>query len=126
MSLRNRLARLTTATPMFAPEPVRPPPAVPPPAPSSGSLLDDLRRRMDAILTRTRSEPARELPAVDQPELPFCVERTEHGPLHVRTLRLSGAHRVGRIPITGARRASSELLALLALDPRLAACDLGG
>jgi hypothetical protein len=90
------------------------------------SLLDDLRRRMDAILTRTRSEPPRELPAVDCPELPFCVERTELGPLHVRTLRLSGAHRVGRIPITGARTASSELLALLALDPRLAACDLSG
>jgi hypothetical protein len=90
------------------------------------SLLDDLRRRMDAILTRTRSEPPRELPAVDCPELPFCVERTELGPLHVRTLRLSGAHRVGRIPITGARTASSELLALLALDPRLASCDLAG
>ena len=90
------------------------------------SLLDDLRRRMDHILTRTRSEPARELPAVDCPELPFCVERTELGPLHVRTLRLSGAHRVGRIPVTGARTASSELLALLALDPRLASCDLAG
>lgn len=81
---------------------------------------------MDAILTRTRNAPPRELPAVDCPELPFCVERTELGPLHVRTLRLSGAHRVGRIPITGARTASSELLALLALDPRLAACDLSG
>ena len=98
----------------------------PAPAPETPSLLDDLRRRMDAILTRTRSEPARELPAVDCPELPFCVERTELGPLHVRTLRLSGGHRVGRIPITGARTASSELLALLALDPRLAACDLSG
>jgi uncharacterized protein YprB with RNaseH-like and TPR domain len=90
------------------------------------SVLDDLRKRMDAILTRTRIELPRELPAVDCPELPFCVERTELGPLHVRTLRLSGAHRVGRIPITGAKTASSELLALLALDPRLASCDLSG
>jgi hypothetical protein len=81
---------------------------------------------MDAILTRTRSEPPRDLPAVDSCDLPFCVERTELGPLHVRTLRLSGAHRVGRIPVTGARTASSELLALLALDPRLAPCDLSG
>jgi uncharacterized protein YprB with RNaseH-like and TPR domain len=115
----------------LAPEPERERAPVPQPQPESEagappSLLDDLRRRMDHILTRTRSEPARELPAVDCPELPFCVERTELGPLHVRTLRLSGAHRVGRIPVTGARTASSELLALLALDPRLASCDLSG
>jgi len=79
---------------------------------------------MDAILSRPAE--ARPLPAVDVPELPFAVERTEHGPLHVRTLRLSGAHRVGRAPVTAARTASSELLALLALDPRLAPCDPKG
>lgn len=102
------------------------------PAPVSGvvtasapSILDDLRARMDAILSKHASEP-RHLPAVDVPELPFCVERTELGPLHVRTLRLSGAHRVGRAPVTAARRASSELLALLALDPRLASCNIEG
>ncbi|CAN5924692.1 hypothetical protein BH11MYX4_BH11MYX4_31490 [soil metagenome] len=150
MSLRNRLSRLTSAGPapsargLEAPEApfisFGPPPAPPAstlalaPAPASvavaiedaPSVLDDLRRRMDAILVRTRSEPKRELPAVDCPDLPFCVERTELGPLHVRTLRLSGAHRVGRIPVTGARNASSELLALLALDPRLAPCKLSG
>lgn len=104
-----------------------PPPPVVTLAPADApSVLDDLRRRMDAILTRSRSEEPRQLPAVDCPELPFCVERTELGPLHVRTLRLGGAHRVGRIPVTGARHASSELLALLALDPRLASCELGG
>jgi hypothetical protein len=139
MSLRNRLARLSQGTfgaaPMFAPsaQAPAPEPASEPSMPhevdvagEAPSLLDDLRRRMDHILTRTRSEPRPELPAVDCPELPFCVERTDLGPLHVRTLRLSGAHRVGRIPVTGARTASSELLALLALDPRLASCDLGG
>src|SRR5437870_2486527 len=114
MSLRNRLSRLTEGS-LFAPSsPVRVPvpvpvpdlalalpPALPPapPPPSSGtSVLDDLRKRMDAILTRAESK--RVLPAVDCPELPFCIEQTEHGPLNVRTLRLSGAHRVGRIPIT--------------------------
>lgn len=92
-------------------------------APSEiSSVLEDLRRRMDMVLAR--NETKRALPAVDVPELPFCVERTELGPLHVRTLRLGGAHRVGRIPIAGAKRASSELLALLALDPHLARCDL--
>jgi len=92
---------------------------------SKPSVLDDLRARMDAILSKHASEP-RQLPAVDVPELPFCVEHTELGPLHVRTLRLSGAHRVGRAPVTAARRASSELLALLALDPRLATCNIEG
>lgn len=92
-------------------------------SPVSGGLLDDLRRRMDSILARTRAEPARELPRVDFGDLPFCVEETPEGPLHVRTLRLSGAHRVGRAPVTFARTASAELLALLALDPRLASCD---
>jgi uncharacterized protein YprB with RNaseH-like and TPR domain len=43
--------------------------------------------------------------------------------LHVRTQRLSAAHRTGRISLAGAREASSELLALLALDPCLARCD---
>ena len=148
MSLRSRLSRLSSAGPVGSPPPDAPfisfgaPPSEPllsavrgaGPAPSTVTLaiddaptvLDDLRRRMDSILTRTRSEPKRELPAVDCPELPFCVERTELGPLHVRTLRLSGAHRVGRIPITGAKTASSELLALLALDPRLASCEMSG
>ncbi len=78
---------------------------------------------MDAILTRTRAAPASALPRVDFADLPFCVEDTPAGPLHVRTLRLSGAHRVGRAPVTFARGASSELLALLALDPCLAPCD---
>ncbi len=97
----------------------------PPPTPAlegSPNVLEDLRARMDAILAKHATP--RVVPAVDVPELPFCVERTELGPLHVRTLRLSGAHRVGRAPVTAARRASSELLALLALDPRLATCDV--
>lgn len=106
----------------------RPPVAAPGEAPARGaptSLLDDLRRRMDAVLTRTRAEAPRPPPRVDDGELPFCVEHTRAGPLHVRTLRLSAAHRVGRAPVTYARTASSELLALLALDPRLASCDVG-
>ncbi|MCL2779512.1 MAG: ribonuclease H-like domain-containing protein [Polyangiaceae bacterium] len=60
------------------------------------------------------------------PELPFAVEQTPEGPLHVRTLRLSGAHQVGRAPVMPARSALSELLALLALDPALASCPLEG
>ncbi len=89
----------------------------------TGSVLEDLRARMDAILARTRAEPKREPPRVDVADLPFCVEDTPAGPLHSRTVRHGGHHRIGRIPISPARRADANLLALLALDPRLAACD---
>lgn len=118
MSLKSRLARLNGVGPASS---------APPPLEqaSSPSVLDDLRARMEGILARARAEPPRPPPRVDEgDELPFCVEETDAGPLHVRTLRLSGAHRVGRAPVTAAKRASSELLALLALDPRLAACDV--
>lgn len=120
MSLRSRLGRLNGAgLGAVAEKDVAPAPREP-----ATSVLEDLRRRMDAILAR--ESPPRPLPQVDAPDLPFCVEHTAEGPLHVRTLRLSGAHRVGRAPATIARRASTELLALLALDPRLAPCDAGG
>lgn len=105
MSLKSRLQRMQGASP---------------------GALDDLRARMDHILARTRAEPPRPPPRVDDSELPFCVEDTPEGPLHVRTVRLSGAHRVGRAPVTAAKTASPELLALLALDPRLAGCDVRG
>ena len=94
-----------------------------PPSSPSGSVLEDLRSRMDAILARTRAEPKREPPRVDVADLPFCVENTSSGPLHSRIVRHGGEHRIGRIPIAPARRADANLLALLALDPRLAACD---
>lgn len=121
MSLKSRLARLNGAGPATS-APAASAPALEQAA--SSSILDDLRARMDHILARTRAEPRRPPPRVDDGELPFCVEETEAGPLHVRTVRLSGAHRVGRAPVTAAKTASSELLALLALDPRLASCDV--
>ncbi|MBX3224118.1 MAG: ribonuclease H-like domain-containing protein [Labilithrix sp.] len=108
---------------LVAPAPVPPPPEVSAAGSDDGSVLADLRARMEAILTRTRSEPRREPPRVDVAELPFCVEDTPAGPLHVRTVRHGGEHRIGRIPVAPARRAAADLLALLALDPRLAACD---
>lgn len=144
-ALASRLSRLSGAGPspappredglpnLFAPrapeaaaEPTAEPlhAALEEPAPARPSTLDDLRRRMEAILARTRAEAPRPPPRVDVADLPFCVEETPAGPLHVRTVRLSGAHRVGRAPVTSARSASSELLALLALDPRLAKCEL--
>jgi uncharacterized protein YprB with RNaseH-like and TPR domain len=109
---------------LFAPGPRAAAPS-PPPAPSSrsGVVLEDLRARMEAILTRTRAEPPRPAPRVDDGDLPFCVEGTAAGPLHARLVRHGGEHRIGRTPISPARRADPDLLALLALDPRIAACD---
>jgi uncharacterized protein YprB with RNaseH-like and TPR domain len=75
------------------------------------------------IARTTKREP---LPprALDAPELPFVTRETELGPLHQRLSRLSPEHRVGRVPTWPARDARSELLALLALDPTLANCDV--
>lgn len=79
---------------------------------------------MQAILARTAAaRPAAPPPPVDTPELPFVTRETDLGPLHLRVVRLSAAHRTGRAPLLPARHASSALLALLALDPSLAACD---
>lgn len=140
MSLKNRLARLQGAGLGTSPHAPHAPHARKTPeqsqkekekeleASASSTVLDDLRARMDSILARTRAEPKKEPPRVDDEatELPFCVEQTPEGPLHVRTLHLSGAHRVGRAPVTAAKRASTELLALLALDPSLAPCAVEG
>jgi uncharacterized protein YprB with RNaseH-like and TPR domain len=128
--LGSRLSRLNTPellekTPKLTFERPAAAPVLPEPKaarPSENGMLEDLRLRMEAILSRTRSEPPKPPPRVDV-DLPFFVERTEAGPLHVRAVRHGGEHRIGRIPIAPARRASRELLALLALDPDLAECD---
>lgn len=127
MSLKNRLARLQGAG-LGAPNAPASDPRKELEVAASSTVLDDLRARMDLILARTRAEPKKGPPRVDDEalELPFCVEHTPEGPLHVRTLTLSGAHRVGRAPVTAAKRASSELLALLALDPSIAPCAIEG
>ncbi|MEZ4258623.1 MAG: ribonuclease H-like domain-containing protein [Polyangiaceae bacterium] len=114
MSLRAKLGRLS-----FGPAPSAPP--APSPA-DRGAQLEALRARMDAIVGAAPSPTPR--PRVDVDDLPFAVERTAAGPLHVRTLRVPGSHRVGRVPVVPSRGASSELLALLALDPALAGVDL--
>ena len=84
---------------------------------------------MDAVLSRTHAvltRPPTPPPAVETPDLPFLSYDTPLGPLHVRTIRLSAAHRTGRAPVLAARDASSALLSLLALDPSLAACPTRG
>jgi uncharacterized protein YprB with RNaseH-like and TPR domain len=117
-SLRSKLSRLESTVAR----------AAPPPEPAESgrvALLDDLRTRIQATLERTARRAPAPVPAVDTFEQPFATEATPQGPLHVRALRLSHAHRTGRAPVAPARRAQSDLLALLALDPGLAGCDPG-
>jgi uncharacterized protein YprB with RNaseH-like and TPR domain len=99
-------------------------------APARVGLLEDLRARMEATFKRSArrldAQAALPLRPVDTCELPFLTQETSLGPLHIRVQRLSGAHRTGHAPVACARDASSELLALLALDPMLATCDPAG
>jgi uncharacterized protein len=78
------------------------------------------------VLERHGARHAPPPPAADPLDLPFARLDEPQGPLHVRTVCLPVNHRTGRAPIACAREASSELLALLALDPQLADCDPRG
>jgi uncharacterized protein YprB with RNaseH-like and TPR domain len=120
VSLRGKLSRLEG----FAPKtPPLSPPSLPSPptALDRAQVLDDLRARIQAALERTVPRPAP--PPVDTVELPFASLETPLGPLHVRTQRLSAAHRTGRAPVASGAEADPGLLALLALDPGLSRCD---
>lgn len=119
-SFQSKLARLP---PLRSPAPE--PALAPSPAPSASKpTLDDLRERIARIVARAPVQAPRADPA--HGELPFLVEHTEHGPLYVRRERAVPAARVGRVPLIAARDAEAAMLALLALDPALAACDPRG
>ncbi len=88
-----------------------------------GALLDDLRARMQAVLARAEKREPRPEARLNAPELPFVTHDSPLGPLHVRTLRCSPAHAMGRVAVSPGRDAHADILALLALDPSLASCD---
>jgi hypothetical protein len=96
------------------------------PEAARASLVDSLRARIRATIERGARRAPVPLPSVETVDLPFTTVETPRGPLHVRTHRLGLSHRTGRAPVSYARHASPELLALLALDPLLAACDPRG
>jgi uncharacterized protein YprB with RNaseH-like and TPR domain len=80
-------------------------------------VLSELRDKIAAVLGRPRADPPRADPS--QTTLPFeRLERPE-GMLYRRLERLLPSHHVGRMPVDAAASANAELLALLALDPRL-------
>ena len=120
--------RVISSSPVLSPLPA----IVPSPARSRASLssspalpprptLDNLRDRIAQIVGRSPAPVLRADPT--RGELPFILERTDLGPLYVRRLQSPAGARVGRAPLVGARDADPALLALLALDPRLAGCD---
>ncbi|HYP86683.1 MAG TPA: ribonuclease H-like domain-containing protein, partial [Polyangiaceae bacterium] len=97
----------------------------PEPAPRPPELLDQLRLKMAEILERPRFQtPPR--PPADPCEtlLPFARQETTNGPLYRRHSILPRSHHVGRIPVDSAYASRPELLALLALDPGLAASNV--
>jgi len=137
VSFRSKLARLEAVMPAPgpaiasafepAPEPELAPALEPAPAaPSRVDLLADLRSRIQATLERTARRAPRPPPPVDTVELPFASVDTPLGLLHVRLQRLEPHHRTGRASLACAHDASTELLALLALDPALAGRDPRG
>ncbi len=126
MSLQSKLARLVLTGMPASPAADAPGAANAGLAADRSGVLADLRARIQATLERgARRRPAPS-PPVDTVDLPFATLPTPGGPLHVRVQRLSAAHRTGRAAISGAADANFELLALLSLDPGLAACDPRG
>lgn len=104
MKFRDKLGRLTAPMPGVAAEPK--------------PNLEELRSRMAALLGEpTPSEKA--VPPLDA-DFPFLPFETEEGSVHRLEERLKPSHHVGAIPVDAAREVSMEILALLALDPRLA------
>ncbi len=118
-SLRSKLSRLGSIGPVSS---ASAPPSVAPSG-AKNELLDDLRARIESVIARSAARAPAPPRAVDTEDLPFVTTETPLGPLHVRTHRLGASHRTGRAPVLAARDASAELLALLALDPSIAACD---
>lgn len=99
---------------------------VPVPVPERHDLLAGLRAKMAEILERPQfAEPPRPPADPSETALPFVREESPEGPLYRRHVILPPSHHVGRMPVDAAFQSRAELLALLALDPGLAGCDLG-
>jgi uncharacterized protein len=120
LDLRQKLARLTPP-PSPAP-PLRPLPPVAAAEPADRALtLADLRAKIAEVMGKAFPEPRRAEPS--DTTLPFAREDRERGTLYRRLEPLRASHHVGRMPVDSAAVASSELLALLALDPKLSSCN---
>jgi len=126
MDLKRKLGFLPAPKPPPAPVGVPDPkPCEETAAPAKGrGIIDELRAKMADILGNPKFQAASRPPAdPSETSLPFEREDTSNGPIYRRHTVLPPSHHVGRIPVDSARTSRAELLALLALDPRLAGND---
>lgn len=125
VNILGKLARLGAAPPsprtQDTPSPESPAASVPLDQVEPADTLEMLQRRMAAILGKPQPSVSRPPPELG--DLPFDEEASLAGPRFVRRLRSLPSHHVGRMPVESARDVRGEVLALLALDPRLADCD---
>lgn len=80
--------------------------------------LEELRARMAELLGEPLEERSPRL--AEDPSFPFVPFPTTEGTVHRLVATLRPSHHVGAIPVDAARDVSMEVLALLALEPRLA------
>lgn len=117
-SFRARLSRLGP------PPPTQPPASEPAPKASSATAsVEVLRERIAALVARGHDRAPRRAADPANGELPFVRIETPAGPLYRRVVRYPASHRVGRFAVADAKSADPTLIALLALDPSLAAID---
>jgi uncharacterized protein YprB with RNaseH-like and TPR domain len=88
-------------------------------SPEKSTVLSELRSKIQAIFERTQTRTS--VPHLEPIDLPFA---TLPGPLHVRTLLLGPAHRIGHVSTHAARAADASCLSLLALDARVASARI--
>lgn len=115
MSLKSKLDRLGGRPPAPTPE-------LSDAERNRRDTLDELRTKMAELLTK----PAKALPkctVAPTEVLPFEAIEIDGLVLHRRVLRLAPSKSIGRIPVDAAATATSEILSLLALDPKLVDCD---
>jgi uncharacterized protein YprB with RNaseH-like and TPR domain len=127
MDFKRKLSFLPTPStpPVNVPSCSLPEPSSSPPTHEREDLLAGLRAKMAEILERPQfAEPPRAPADPSQTALPFQREETPEGPIYRRHVVLPPSHHVGRMPVDAAIDSRPELLALLALDPKLAAVDL--
>lgn len=85
----------------------------------------DLQRKLGTLPPLERGKAVRPVLSLAN-TLPFVERQSEAGPVYWRSELLPPAHRVGRILTASAHAADPALLALLALDPKLAGVDPQG
>lgn len=126
MSLRAKLARLTSAGPGSRPAPVlAPPPPVPEP---SSERVAQLRGLLSKMISDEQRRLRDRAPAMRPPRAPLPGEAvdTPDGPLQRVAEYLEPAHCHGRVPIARATAVCPETIAKLALDEDLERVDPRG